>query len=182
MAQDGAQEERSVVLRHPVADRHRASPIAPVIIESCPTRIFLPNAWALEPQRRRSTALWLNDRQIEILSRATPKRDYYVQSRAGERLFDLGWGRSPWRSAPPPRSPTRPIAAVIAAHGPADFADAWLRHRRLPWAADLLTSITLPRVFPMSLCPDADGGAAVRRPRWPPRLSGPDRLGPGRGL
>src|SRR3546814_956136 len=30
--------------------------------------------------------------QIEILSRATPKRDYYCQSRRGNRLFELGLG------------------------------------------------------------------------------------------
>ncbi len=67
------------------------SPIAAPIIESCPTRLFLPNERALEPQiatvyRR----FGLNDRQIEILSRATPKRDYYCQSRRGNRLFELG--------------------------------------------------------------------------------------------
>ena len=47
------------------------SPIAPAIIESCPTRIFLPNERAIEPQilaiyRR----FGLNDRQIEIIARA----------------------------------------------------------------------------------------------------------------
>jgi type IV secretion system protein VirB4 len=67
------------------------SAIAPAIVESCPTRLFLPNERALEPQiatiyRR----FGLNDRQIEILSRATPKRDYYCQSRRGNRLFELG--------------------------------------------------------------------------------------------
>src|SRR5258705_10977734 len=56
------------------------SAIAPAIIESCPTRILLPNDRAIEPQimaiyRR----FGLNDRQIEILARATPKRDYYCQ-------------------------------------------------------------------------------------------------------
>ncbi len=67
------------------------SAIAPAIIESCPTRILLPNERALEPQ---IAAIYrrfgLNDRQIEILSRATPKRDYYCQSRRGNRLFELG--------------------------------------------------------------------------------------------
>ena len=53
--------------------------------------MFLPNERALEPQiatiyRR----FGLNDRQIEILSRSTPKRDYYCQSRRGNRLFELG--------------------------------------------------------------------------------------------
>src|SRR5216684_4124076 len=69
------------------------SAIAPAIIESCPTRLFLPNDRAIEPQimaiyRR----FGLNDRQIEILARATPKRDYYCQSRRGNRLFELGLG------------------------------------------------------------------------------------------
>ena len=70
-----------------------AEGIAPAIIESCPTRLFLPNERAIEPQ---ITAIYrrfgLNDRQIEILSRATPKRDYYCQSRRGNRLFELGLG------------------------------------------------------------------------------------------
>jgi type IV secretion/conjugal transfer VirB4 family ATPase len=53
------------------------SAIAPAIIESCPTRLFLPNERAIEPQ---ITVIYrrfgLNDRQIEILARATPKRDW----------------------------------------------------------------------------------------------------------
>ena len=69
------------------------SAIAPAIVESCPTRIFLPNERAIEPQ---ITAIYqrfgLNDRQIEIIARATPKRDYYCQSRRGNRLFELGTG------------------------------------------------------------------------------------------
>jgi transposase len=69
------------------------SAIAPAIIESCPTRIFLPNERAAEPQIARVYERFgLNDRQIEILSRATPKRDYYCQSRRGNRLFELGLG------------------------------------------------------------------------------------------
>ncbi|RZI57116.1 MAG: conjugal transfer protein TrbE, partial [Zymomonas sp.] len=70
-----------------------ASPIAPVIVESCPTRIFLANERAIEPQ---ITSIYerfgLNARQIEIIARATPKRDYYCQSRRGNRLFELGLG------------------------------------------------------------------------------------------
>jgi hypothetical protein len=69
------------------------STIAPAIVESCPTRLFLPNDRAVEPQ---IAAIYrrfgLNERQIEILARATPKRDYYCQSRRGNRLFDLGLG------------------------------------------------------------------------------------------
>jgi type IV secretion system protein VirB4 len=69
------------------------SPIAPAIIENCPTRIFLPNANALEERTRKVyESFGLNDRQLHILQQAVPKRDYYYQSREGNRLFELGLG------------------------------------------------------------------------------------------
>jgi type IV secretion system protein TrbE len=116
------------------------SPIAPAIIESCPTRIFLPNERAVEPQilaiyRR----FGLNDRQIEILSRATPKRDYYCQSRRGNRLFELGLGEVALAfTAASSKTDQLAIAELIDAHGRENFAREWLRHRGLDWAAALL--------------------------------------------
>ena len=117
-----------------------ASSIAPAIIESCPTRIFLPNERAAEPQIARVYERFgLNDRQIEILSRATPKRDYYCQSRRGNRLFELGLGDIALAfAAASSKSDQIRIGEIIAAHGQAQFAAAWLRHRGLEWAADLL--------------------------------------------
>ena len=51
------------------------SSIAPAIIESCPQRIFLPNDRAVEPQARAAYERFgLNERQIELIARATPKR------------------------------------------------------------------------------------------------------------
>jgi len=116
------------------------SAIAPAIVESCPTRIFLPNERAIEPQ---ITAVYrrfgLNDRQIEILSRATPKRDYYCQSRRGNRLFDLGLGDVALAfAAASSKTDQALIAELTAQHGQAGFAAAWLRARGLAWAADLL--------------------------------------------
>lgn len=116
------------------------SAIAPAIVESCPTRIFLPNERAFEPQ---IAAIYrrfgLNDRQIEILARATPKRDYYCQSRRGNRLFDLGLGEVALAfAAASSRTDQRRIAELLEAHGRAGFAVAWLRARGLDWAADLL--------------------------------------------
>jgi type IV secretion system protein VirB4 len=116
------------------------SAIAPAIVESCPTRIFLPNERAIEPQ---ITAVYrrfgLNDRQIEILSRATPKRDYYCQSRRGNRLFDLGLGDVALAFAAASSKTDQALIADLAAqHGQAGFAAAWLRARGLAWAADLL--------------------------------------------
>jgi type IV secretion system protein VirB4 len=121
-----------------------ASPIAPVLVESCPTRIFLANERAIEPQ---ITAVYerfgLNARQIEIIARATPKRDYYCQSRRGNRLFELGLG---------------PVALALcassdkAAHALIDellrggarpyFLEAWLHANDLVWAADLVPDLS----------------------------------------
>jgi type IV secretion/conjugal transfer VirB4 family ATPase len=70
-----------------------ASAIAPAVVESCPQRIFLPNDRAVEPQARAAyESFGLNRRQVELVARATPKRDYYLQSRRGNRLFDLALG------------------------------------------------------------------------------------------
>jgi type IV secretion system protein TrbE len=70
-----------------------SSSIAPAIIESCPTRIFLPNDRTIEAQIRDIYERFgLNARQIEIISRATPKQDYYAQTARGNRLFELNLG------------------------------------------------------------------------------------------
>src|SRR3546814_1643795 len=88
----------------------------------------------------------INDRQIEILSRATPKRDYYCQSRRGNRLFDLGLGDIALAfAAASSKSDQIRIGELMAAHGQQQFAAAWLRHRGLTWAADLLGHLEIDR-------------------------------------
>ncbi len=120
------------------------SAIAPAIVESCPTRIFLPNERAIEPQ---ITAIYrrfgLNDRQIEILARATPRRDYYCQSRRGNRLFELGLGDAALAfTAASSKTDQNAITEILAAHGETGFAAAWLRHKGADWAADLLGNLS----------------------------------------
>jgi type IV secretion system protein VirB4 len=120
------------------------STIAPAIIESCPTRIFLPNERAIEPQ---ITAIYrrfgLNDRQIEIVARATPKRDYYCQSRRGNRLFELGLGPIALAfCAASSKTDHAAIERVISEHGRDAFAAAWLETRGLAWAAELIPNLT----------------------------------------
>lgn len=116
------------------------SSIAPAIIESCPTRLLLPNERAIEPQ---ITTIYrrfgLNDRQIEILARATPKRDYYCQSRRGNRLFELGLSEVGLAlCAASSKSDQTLIANLLAEHGREGFLAAWLRARDAGWAADLV--------------------------------------------
>jgi type IV secretion system protein VirB4 len=117
------------------------STIAPAIIESCPQRIFLPNDRAVEPQGRAAYERFgLNDRQIELIARATPKRHYYLQSRRGNRLFELGLGPIALAlcGASSPADQQR-IDRVLAEHGPEGFAAAFLAEAGLDWAADLLS-------------------------------------------
>ena len=121
------------------------SPIAPAIIESCQTRLLLPNERAIEPQ---ITAIYrrfgLNDRQIEIIARAAPKRDYYCQSRRGNRLFELGLSDVALAlCAASSKTDQAAIAKILSEPGRAAFLIQWLRHRGLGWAADLVPNLTI---------------------------------------
>jgi type IV secretion system protein VirB4 len=117
-----------------------ASSIAPAIIESCPQRIFLANERAGEPSSREAYERFgLNRRQVELISTATPRRDYYLQSRRGNRLFDLKLGpiaRAICASSDPETQ--RLIDALISDKGREAFAPRFLESRGLAWAAALI--------------------------------------------
>ena len=112
--------------------------IAPAIVESCPTRVFLPNERALEPQQRETYERFgLNPRQVEIIARATPKRDYYFQSPLGARIFELGLGPVALAfcgSSSP--ADQKLMCQIIETGGP--FAEEFLTRKNLKWAVDIL--------------------------------------------
>lgn len=70
------------------------SAIGSSILQTVATKFLLPNAEAtttnVAPLYRN---IGLNDRQIENLAFARPKRDYYVMNQDGRRMFDLGLGQ-----------------------------------------------------------------------------------------
>ena len=116
------------------------SSIAPAIIESCPQRIFLPNDRAVEPQAREAyEGFGLNQRQIELIARAAPKRDYYLQSRRGNRLFELALGPIALAlcGASDPGS-QRLIDRLLEEVGEENFLAAFLEAHGLDWAAALV--------------------------------------------
>lgn len=125
-----------------------SSSIAPAILESCPQRILLPNDRAIEPQGREAYVRFgLNERQIELVSRATPKRHYYLQSARGNRLFELGLGPIALALCGASDAATQArIDAMLAEGGPADFAARFLADRGLDWAAELLATFPAPQV------------------------------------
>jgi type IV secretion system protein TrbE len=119
------------------------SSIAPAIIESCPQRIFLPNDRAVEPQARAAyEGFGLNARQIELIARAKPKRDYYLQSARGNRLFDLALGRIALAlcGSSDPES-QRLIDRLLGEGGKEGFLARFLDARGLDWAAALIDQI-----------------------------------------
>jgi type IV secretion system protein VirB4 len=75
------------------------SGIFDVLIESCPTKILLPNpeadtgGTAAHPgPRDLYRMIGLNEAQLQILKTAVKKRHYYYLSPEGRRLFDLNLG------------------------------------------------------------------------------------------
>ena len=74
-------------------DKVLKSPIGSTLIQATATKLLLPNPEAetqmVAPLYR---SIGLNDTQIQNLALARPKRDYYVMSSEGLRMFDLGLG------------------------------------------------------------------------------------------
>jgi type IV secretion system protein TrbE len=75
------------------------SQIYDVLLESCPTKILLPNDEADKSGTSDHPGpyelykmMGLNDTEIQIIRTATKKRQYYFVSPEGRRLFDLGLG------------------------------------------------------------------------------------------
>ncbi len=124
------------------------SAIAPAIIENCPTRIFLPNGNALEERTRKVyESFGLNERQLQILQQSIPKRDYYYQSREGNRLFELGLGELAlaFCAAGSPQDQAR-ISHVLNETGRTHFARAYLNERGLGHWADRLETLNTERI------------------------------------
>lgn len=106
-------------------------PAKQVLIESCPTRILLPNPEAATPATARGYHdLGLNDRELAILARAIPKRDYYVKSPGGSRLvqLDLGPVALAFVGTPNGMAPEeiRPAVEALAERYGGDWPVAWL--------------------------------------------------------
>jgi type IV secretion system protein VirB4 len=81
-----------------LSDAARSS-IFDVLIESCPTKILLPNEEANKrgtPEQpgpwEMYTALGLNATEIQLVMTSVKKRHYYVTSPEGRRLIDLALG------------------------------------------------------------------------------------------
>jgi len=114
-----------------------ASPKRDLLLESCPTKIFLPNP---EARSSHSSAqyreLGLSSRQIELIADSVPKRHYYVLSPLGRRLIELALGPIALSfigvAGPEDR---RRVQALVDVEGDR-WPIAWLQVRGVPAAAE----------------------------------------------
>jgi type IV secretion system protein VirB4 len=118
------------------------SDIADVVLENCPTKILLPNA---ESKNAGSRAFYervgLNERELDILQVSVPKQHYYVVSKLGRRLVDLGVGKVAlaWVGVNG-REERQIVENVMEQFGDA-WRTEWLRLRGLQKWADYLRSL-----------------------------------------
>lgn len=71
----------------------QSSNIFPVILESCYSKIFLPNPNATEEKNKNIYyAFGLNDKEIRIIAEAVSKKEYYFKNPNGSRKYDLRLG------------------------------------------------------------------------------------------
>jgi type IV secretion system protein VirB4 len=121
------------------------SPIRDVIIESCLTKIFLPNTEAqTEHAVRAYEALGLSQRQIELIAHAVPKRHYYYTSPLGKRLFELGLGPVALSFLGAGSREELAAARALMARFPQTWPAEWLRRRGLPDAAAQWIDVSPP--------------------------------------
>ncbi|MQW85286.1 conjugal transfer protein TrbE [Sinorhizobium saheli] len=129
-----------VLATQSISDAERSG-IIDVLKESCPTKICLPNGAAREPGTREFyERIGFNSRQIEIVATALPKREYYVASPEGRRLFDMALGPVALSFVGASgKDDLKRIRALHSEHG-ADWPLHWLQQRGIAHAETLLSS------------------------------------------
>ncbi|MEO3388901.1 conjugal transfer protein TrbE [Mesorhizobium sp. CAU 1741] len=118
-----------VLATQSISDAERSG-IIDVLKESCPTKICLPNGAAREPGTREFyERIGFNERQLEIIATAIPKREYYVTSPEGRRLFDMALGPVALAFAGASgKDDLKRIHKLCRYHG-ANWPSAWLTER-----------------------------------------------------
>ena len=80
----------SVVLATQSVADATSSKITPVLVENCPTKIYLPNAAAkTSASRDQYRSLGVTDEMIELIAAMRPKQHYYVVKPEGRRIVDF---------------------------------------------------------------------------------------------
>jgi type IV secretion system protein VirB4 len=118
------------------------SDIADVVLENCSTKILLPNAEARNPGTREFYGrIGLNERELDILQVSIPKKHYYVISKLGRRLVDLGVGKVALSWVGVNGKEERQIVESVMEQFPDAWREEWLRLKGLEEWADYLKTL-----------------------------------------
>jgi type IV secretion system protein VirB4 len=88
-----------------------------------------------ESQKKTYETFGLNQRQIEIVAAATPKRQYYYDSPEGSRLFDLALEYCPFTLSyvAVDKKALNRMNEILTEYGSADFNRHWLLENRVEY-------------------------------------------------
>ncbi len=108
----------------------KESGLMSVLVESCHTKILLPNAGMTDEQQKLYSELGLNETEIDIIKRAIPKKDYYLVTDYGRRLVQLALGKKTlsFIGASDKESIKR-IKELRAEYGADDWQEQWLMEK-----------------------------------------------------
>lgn len=112
------------------------SKIAPAIIESCRTKIFLPNPSATNPSNDEIYKMFsLNTKERWIIATATQQRQYYYKSDRNSRLFELGLEQMPFTLsyvASASKEDQKKVKELLAAYPQDEFNEHWMEYKGMP--------------------------------------------------
>ena len=105
--------------------------VTAALLESCPTKIYLPNPQLEAEIKTLYEKIGLNERQIEIITQiAIPKHHYYVVTPEGNRLIDLGLRSLALAFIGLSLTKSQQLIACKQAHGD-DWVNQWLNSEGL---------------------------------------------------
>lgn len=109
-----------------------SKPIFPTILESCKSKIFLPNKNALEQKSKEMYAAFgLNNRQIQIIAEAKPKKEYYYTSEYGCRLYELALGKMALAFCAVNKADQIKAKQIVDECGMEGFVEEWYKYKGL---------------------------------------------------
>lgn len=107
--------------------------ILDAILQSCPTKIFLPDPNATKENMRPIYQMFdMNDQEIQILSTATQQKDYYYKSPMGSRVFELALGKEELAYVAASGVKDREMAkSLLSEFGKEGFNEKWREYKML---------------------------------------------------
>lgn len=103
------------------------------ILESCPTKIYLPHPSMEAEIKTLYQKIGLTERQLEIILNSTPKQHYYLVSPEGNRLFDLNLESLALAFIGLSREKTKALLKCKATY-PTNWLSHWLQQQEGPIA------------------------------------------------